>query len=120
MLFPARLALHPMNGKVYQFCSRDSLQVADDAIAPASDVCIEGSLRRRRPDGPVTRTGALDSDLFLDAQREVFDLHHHSSRIFNLAVQQLSDTALTSLSRGTSRDVWSWVMGRILDFSRLV
>lgn len=101
-----RVTPFPMNGKVYQLYSRDSSQVAVGAMESASDVCIEGSRRRRRPGGPVTRTGALDSDLFLDAQREVLDLHHHRGRIFTLGVQLFSDTALISWLCGSSRDVW--------------
>lgn len=83
--------------------SRNALSVARNAMESASKVQLTGAPRYRcataKSRGAVrARTGTLDSDLYLDAHKEVKNNHGYKGRAFTLAVQLFSYAALVSHS----------------------
>lgn len=89
--------------QTFTFYSRDLWEVAIDAILSAQQptLFIE---RLMRADGSINRTVTMDSDLFLAEQASLFQIHKlaPSDRVFVMAAQLYSDTALISWSGGTS------------------
>lgn len=90
-----------VGGKSFIFYSRNAMDVLVEALESASDIQIKGDVRTRGDDGPVTRTGILNSDLYKNAEREVRSLHRYKGRVFTVAVQLFSDGSLVSHNGGT-------------------
>lgn len=85
------------------FYSRDLMQVLVEAAEGAKELDIRGE-RKLDANDKVVRTGTLDSDVYLDEQARVLDMHGRDgeAKVFTIAVQMFSDAALVSWSGGAS------------------
>lgn len=88
-------------GKTVHFYSRDLMKVLVETAESATKLVIKGE-RRKNVDGDVVRTGTLDSDLYLNEQESVMNIHgkNGAGKCFVMAVQLFSDAALVSWSGG--------------------
>lgn len=89
-----------MDSQTVPFYYRDLMAVLVDAAQSAPSVILHGE-RRVDADGNVVRSGTLDSDIFLSAQKDVAADARYSGmqKKFVMAVQLFSDAALVSWSR---------------------
>lgn len=91
-----------VDGATVPFYSRDLMGVLVEAAEGAARIAVRGE-RRFGAGGERMRTGALDSDLFLEEQEDVFMVHSYDVKgnMFVMATQLYSDAALVSRSGGT-------------------
>jgi len=95
-----------VEGDVYKFYFRDVMDVAEEAFGRATNVQLRGK-RQLNDDGCIKRSNSLDSDVYLDQEADVLDVHanaiHDGKPIkpFAMAVQFFSDASLISWNGGT-------------------
>lgn len=77
------------------------MKVAVNAVISATQLQLHGE-RRTGGDGKTTSSGTLDSDIYLGEQSRSYLLHRRTpdGKVFALAVQLYSDSALVSWSGG--------------------
>lgn len=81
------------------------LKGSDEGVGRNSRECNQAGHQggeEKEVDGDVVRTGTLDSDLYLNEQESVMNIHgkNGAGKCFVMAVQLFSDAALVSWSGG--------------------
>jgi len=92
-------------GISFKFYSRDSVEVAREALHMATNVVLNSRQRFSADGRRVLRTSARDSDIYQAEQADVFRKHRHCQQpVFTLGVQLYSDAALVSWNGGRFGD----------------